>query len=58
MMVPSATNTTRYHGLSQFIRMKHPGFTAENGYIPESTKTIVSTHIRRWSYRLKINSRN
>jgi hypothetical protein len=25
MMVPSATNTTRYHGLSQIIRMNNEG---------------------------------
>ena len=43
MKVPSATNTTRYHGLSQFIQMKHPGFTVENGYIPESENNSVDT---------------
>ncbi len=30
-------------GLSQFIQMKHPGFTAENGYIPESENNSVDT---------------
>ena len=45
MMVPSATNETRYHGLSQNHMNEQLGFNAENGYIPES-KTIVSTHTR------------
>ncbi len=45
MMVPSATNETRYHGLSQNHMNEQSGFNAENGYIPES-KIIVSTHTR------------
>jgi hypothetical protein len=43
MMVPSATNKMRYHGLSQNHTNEQSGFKAENGYIPES-KIIVSTH--------------
>jgi len=43
MMVPSATNKTRYHGLSQYHTNEQSGFTAENGYIPES-KNSVDTH--------------
>jgi hypothetical protein len=42
-MVPSATNKTRYHGLSQYHTNEQSGFTAENGYIPES-KNSVDTH--------------
>ncbi len=40
MMVPSATNTTRYHGLSQIHTNEQSGFTAENGYIPESENNV------------------
>jgi hypothetical protein len=45
MMVPSASNKTRYHGLSQNHTNEQSGFNAENGYIPES-KTTVSTHTK------------
>jgi|694.fasta_scaffold65539_4 hypothetical protein len=45
-MVPSATNKTRYHELSQNHTNEQSGFKAENGYIPESN-IIVSTHTRR-----------
>ena len=43
MMVPSNTNTTSYHGLSQHHTNEQSGFTAENGFIPES-KNSVDTH--------------
>ena len=43
MMVLSATNTMRFHGLSQIIRMNKSGFTAENGCIFQRVK-IRSTH--------------
>ncbi len=46
MMVPSATNTTRYHGLSQIHTNEQSGFKAENGYIPESKLTSVDTHTK------------
>ena len=46
MMVPSATNTTRYHGLSQNHMNEQSGFKAENGYIPESKLISVDTHTK------------
>jgi hypothetical protein len=46
MMVPSATNTPRYHGLSQIHTNEQSGFTAENEYIPESKLTSVNTHTK------------
>jgi hypothetical protein len=45
MMVPSTTNKTRYHGLSQNHMNEQSGFKAENGYISES-KIKASTHTR------------
>ncbi len=46
MMVPSTTNTTRYHGLSQIHTNEQSGFKAENGYIPESKLISVNTHTK------------
>ncbi len=46
MMVPSATNKMRYHGLYQKHTNEQSGFNAENGYIPESKPTVL-THTRR-----------
>ena len=43
-MVPSATNTLRYHGLSQNHTNEQSGFKAETGYIPESKLISVETH--------------
>ena len=45
-MVPSATNTLRYHGLSQNHTNEQSGFKAENGYIPESILISVDTHTK------------
>ncbi len=46
-MVPSATNTTRYHGLSQKNHTnEQSGFKAENGYIPESNLIRVDIHTK------------
>ena len=46
MMVPPATNTKRYHGLSQNHTNEQSGFKAENGYIPESKIISVDTHAK------------
>ena len=46
MMVPSATNTPRYHGLSQNHTNEQSGFKAEIGYIPESKLISVETHTK------------
>jgi hypothetical protein len=43
-MAPSATNTMKYHGLSQNHINEQSGFKAENGYIPESKIISVDTH--------------
>jgi len=43
-MVPSATNTLRYHGLSQNHTNEQSGFKAEIGFIPESKLISVETH--------------
>ena len=46
MMVPSATNTMRYHGLSQNHTNEQSGCKAEIGYIPESKLISVDIHTK------------
>jgi len=46
MIVPSATNTPRYHGLYQNHTNEQSGFKAEIGYIPESKLISVETHTK------------